>query len=748
MVAVKASQSVPKKPSKTHVWWRLTVGLLVYALSVGLMVVGLRFLIRATFSEIEVREMQVRVNFIKALIKTELHALEVTTRDWAAWDDTYQFMEDTNQAYIDSNMHWEAMEGLGFSTMLMLDLEGRVVYGITYDLETGILMATPSGLLDYFDPGGLKLLMDGVAEPLIAGLVRLEEGLFLAASYPVLPSSREGESKGYLVFGKRISEVMVESWSETVDVELELDVQQTTLPMPGKEYTNKLILEEVEIEPVNKHIIEVRLELIDIYGRGVGTLRVFKDREVLVQGLRMGMYAEIGVVLVTLLAGLGVYWLWLKLGREGLAQAELLVVKVREIEASNQALERNKLAMLNLLEDARELEEELKREKAGVELKVEERTRDLREKTNALEQAQTKISEGWMQQQREKARLQASIQALPLGLLILDKEHRVVMFNRRLREILGMSDEVNIETIKKVFLDNGFDIHSVCPLCRGEAAILRREEQNFAAQILRIEGVPVMQDNQAIGVVMLFEDISEAKKLQRTRDEFFAVASHELRTPLTAIRGNTSMLMEYYPQVMENGKVKEMVEDIHSASLRLISIVNDFLDASRLELHKMEIKIEKVDLRGILTDAMRELEPSALGKKLAWELTFEGEENYIVLADKARLQQVLINLLGNAMKFTEEGGVYVTVKPEGEGKVVVRARDTGRGIEAEDQKKLFRKYTQVGGEGLARNVTQGAGMGLYISKLLMDQMGGEVFLEQSEVGGGSTFGVRVPLCEE
>jgi signal transduction histidine kinase len=117
-----------------------------------------------------------------------------------------------------------------------------------------------------------------------------------------------------------------------------------------------------------------------------------------------------------------------------------------------------------------------------------------------------------------------------------------------------------------------------------------------------------------------------------------------------------------------------------------------------------------------------------------------------VMADQARLLQVMTNLLGNSIKYTQEGGIGVTIS-EGDGGVTIRVTDTGRGIEADEQESLFQKFKQVGEKVYITDPVQGTGMGLYISHLLVESMHGKIYLEKSEVGKGSTFALQLPVAE-
>jgi len=255
-----------------------------------------------------------------------------------------------------------------------------------------------------------------------------------------------------------------------------------------------------------------------------------------------------------------------------------------------------------------------------------------------------------------------------------------------------------------------------------------------------------------IGIAMdnalLYQDIKVANKklteLDRAKDEFFSIASHELRTPLTAIQGNTSMIMDYYGEEIGNLNMREMLSDIHESTRRLIKLVNEFLDMSRLEQGKIKFDFNNVDIVKLIRDLIKEHQSLAESKHL--ELTYEGPDNLEVYCDSDRTLQVAINLVGNSMKHTENGGI--TVKLERDGRFAkISVIDTGPGISKENQAYLFQKFRQTNSNIYTREVSQGTGLGLYISRLMIEGMSGSVWLENSEVGKGSTFVFKVPLAK-
>jgi signal transduction histidine kinase len=405
----------------------------------------------------------------------------------------------------------------------------------------------------------------------------------------------------------------------------------------------------------------------------------------------------------------------------------------KELQGKLTDLEDTKKAVLNLLED-------LDIEKKKVEDEVRGKTKELRE---------------------EKARLLASINSLSFGFIIADTNDTVIVKNAAISSILELTQEpTSVRDIVDSFrgVSAGLDVlvHS-CRECIDLKKVVELKEISHGKKYLRVFCTPIitkdemsqdMQDMQekVIGYAMLVEDVTEARIMERSRDEFFAVASHELRTPLTAIRGNADMMLEMYTDKIVDKDMKEMLQDIDTSSVRLINIVNDFLEVSRLEQGKIEIKKENFNVSDVVEKVVRDLKIVDAQKGLSLVYTTPSSPLPTVFADKQRTEQILINLVGNAAKFTKEGGITITASVV-DGFVGIRVIDTGSGISEHNQALLFRKFQQAGEQMLARDVTQSTGLGLYISKLIISSMGGTIGIEKSELGKGSTFVFTLPISK-
>lgn len=352
----------------------------------------------------------------------------------------------------------------------------------------------------------------------------------------------------------------------------------------------------------------------------------------------------------------------------------------------------------------------------------------------------------------EQSRLLASIESLQLGFLIIDTKNNILIKNSALDRILGIEDMGSIlllgdiEVLCQGLAAAGFDLRQAF-----EKTILDRSTQEFkdvvfGEKFLHLYIAPVispLDQSVTTGATIVIEDVTESKVFEQGRDEFFSIASHELRTPLTAINGNASMLVDYYVGKPDESEMKEMADDILESSQRLIQIVNDFLDVSRLEQRRMQFHNEAFDIQDVMQTAVGELRDLALAKKLSLEFQ-KGETPCLVTADPFRVKQVLTNLIGNAIHYTEAGSIVLTAETV-DGQVYARVRDTGVGIAEHQRPLLFRKFQQVGDRIYSREVMS-TGLGLYISKMMIEAMNGSIMLEQSEVGKGSTFRIALPIA--
>ncbi|HLE24151.1 MAG TPA: GAF domain-containing protein [Thermodesulfobacteriota bacterium] len=282
-------------------------------------------------------------------------------------------------------------------------------------------------------------------------------------------------------------------------------------------------------------------------------------------------------------------------------------------------------------------------------------------------------------------------------------------------------------------------------LLEGKAAgviwFLSYKERKFAEREANLLSTLGNQISIAIAKARLYRDLKKTneklKELDVMKDEFVSMSSHELRTPMSAIAGYVSMLFEGDFGELPS-EAKDALTDVNTATQRLISLVNDILDVSRIEQGRLELKILEFDLGEICQEVLDNLTPISQEKgiKLAYQKSAEVVRP-LVSADMNKVMQVLNNLVGNALKFTQKGEVIITHRFDGN-LIITDVIDTGVGISSQDQQFLFQKFQQLD-KTLSGNRLGGTGLGLYFSRELVRAMDGDLWLERSEIGEGSTF---------
>ncbi len=231
------------------------------------------------------------------------------------------------------------------------------------------------------------------------------------------------------------------------------------------------------------------------------------------------------------------------------------------------------------------------------------------------------------------------------------------------------------------------------------------------------------------------------KELDRLKSLFIASMSHELRTPLNSIIGFTGILLQGLAGPL-NEEQRKQLSMVKSSSNHLLELITDIIDLSKIEAGRIHMNMSVFDLMPLVRTVVSSLQPAAARKNIS--LVVKGPDVLEIMSDKQRIRQVLINLTGNAVKFTDRGEVRLTVE-ETPNTVIIAVRDTGCGIRAEDMNRLFQFFSQITSADMPKY--EGTGLGLYISKKLMKLLGGDI-LATSEINKGSEFIMSMPAVKK
>lgn len=375
----------------------------------------------------------------------------------------------------------------------------------------------------------------------------------------------------------------------------------------------------------------------------------------------------------------------------------------------------------------------------------------MRERLKSLvENLGDQVEERTRKLSEEESRLEASLGSLSAGIALADPSGEIVYSNSALASFVGAKEGQTSMHALAEYVGDACNIRRYFLECLSTRQSFNVRETAVGGRFFHLYLAPVIaKTSQAdvIGVVILLDDITEARSLERAKEEFLTIASHELRTPLAAIRANASLLKQHFVIHKEGSDEAGMVDDIHDASVRLINIVHNFLEVASLEQRSTDIKAEHFDGVLAVNEVVQELQGLTKEKGLILKAKNPPTSLPHIAGDRQRYKQVITNLVGNAIHYTPQGSITLSFEHENSS-VKVYVKDTGIGIASEQQSLLFKKFQQAGENILSRDVSQGTGLGLYISKLLVDLMGGTIALEESTPGKGSTFSVTMQTVAE
>ena len=336
--------------------------------------------------------------------------------------------------------------------------------------------------------------------------------------------------------------------------------------------------------------------------------------------------------------------------------------------------------------------------------------------------------------EREKSRLEVILESITEAILVVDRDSRVVLANKALANLFGLNSPLEgLLTVEVVRYAAIQDALARC-LAEGRSRAMEVELTGVPECHLDLQVAPVLEGNECIGAVAVLYDITRLRQLERMRRDFVANVSHELRTPLAAIKG--------YAEILSDGALDDWATArrftgiIENHADRLTHLLGDLLDLSRLESDQLEVELAPCLLKRLVDTSVGSVGQAAAQKQIA--LDSDIPLSVKVICDAKLIEQALINLLDNAIKYTPVGGqVRIGTRPvEGTDRLTIYVKDTGIGIPSEDLGRIFERFYRV--DKGRSGVLGGTGLGLSIVRHIAEVHGEQVSV-QSTLGKGTTF---------
>ncbi len=707
--------------------------LIIAITCVGLMIVlytASRSFLLGGFVKLEQASASENVQRVLNALDQDLAAVDRFTYDRAATDETYNFMESPNKEFVESLFGKDSAGTPAtrrFNFVVLTDAAGHIVASRSRDIATNSLVEIPGSLKIHISLADTLFNFPANTNK-VSGVLLLPEGPLLVVSRPVVKTNGEGPIRGALLTARYLeSGGDLRALEKTTNFSLSvLRVDAEQLPADFEEARSHLSAAGTTyVRPINEHLLGGYTLLNDIYGKPALLLRAEMPRVIYQQG-RLSQLYFVGALLIAGIVFGGVIQLLLE--KSVVSRLSSLNNSVRRIASSGDS-------------------------SARIESKGSDEIANLGEAINRM-LGSFQLSQ--KQKHQVEERYQAFMNNIPAIALIKDSQSRILYINEPMSRTYNIKlDDVKgqvlaswiPEEIAKKIRSNDQEVLSTKRVMQFEEVIptpdgVLHDWLNLrfpldgpdGESLVGTIGIDITERKHVEAALQDAKEMAEAAN--QAKSEFLANMSHEIRTPLNGVVGMTDLALG----TDLTSEQREYLDTVKLSADALLTVINDILDFSKIEAGKIDLETIDFNIRDHLEATLKTLafRGDEKGLELLCEVVPEVPE--MVRGDSNRLRQIVVNLVGNAIKFTNEGEIALKVRVDSEehGDHVMHfmVSDSGVGIPPEKLELVFQPFSQA--DSSTTRKYGGTGLGLSISARLVEMMGGKIWVE-SKVGRGSEF---------
>lgn len=685
---------------------------------------------------IERNAMAGNIDRVLGALKRDQDSLQTSVGDYASWDDTYQFAQDNNQKYIDANFGSSSFINLHVDLVAVLNDRRELVYARHIDWRKGEELEVPANLQELFLYHEDLFEMENPKDK-YTDIVRLNGQLMFLAARPIVTSEYQGPIRGTLIMMRHLDGNYIQDLSSLTQLNLGLLEDYSPDKLESIFAPGKVLAPNTQrvINFIDEERMEAFFTLKNDEGDAEGVMRI--DRERTVNALAIDSLKN-SMVFFFIFAAI------LLFGSLGIVDRYIL----RRISRLSNAVFHYGTDPSQLSRCSTSGKDEL----ASL-------ANSIRVAFHELDLSRKKIKDHADRSDLEKRKLEAILHSIGEGVFVVDRNGKIILINTMAKQLAGRTSEelldspfyrhlkfVNEEE-KAITMDFLTPVLSKASFVKTEQDIRFVPKKGDSIHV-SLAAAPIKKRSEVVGSVVVFADKTREYEVDKMKSEFISIASHQLRTPLTGIKWMVSLLLRGQAGKLSQ-KQLEFIQNIDSSNERMIQLVSDLLNVSRIESSKAK-KLERTacDLKKMISEVLTE--QGGIAQQLGVDLVADTDASpTTVEADHEKLYQVMMNLANNAIKYSRKGGSvhvgYTLEKGETDATFVkVSVRDSGIGIPKPQQSQIFQKFFRA--SNAVASVATGTGLGLYYVKMVVEAHGGMIWFD-SIPEKGTTFYFTLPLLK-